>query len=428
MQRETAEIENLQAQVRRIDHEIGLSKRQLEIEKAKALGSFITSIVAVLGVLATFYLQSRQIRMLADQGVDKAFSDLLRELREPANPAARLSATASLEKFLTPDYSRYNSLVLHLLINSMELEDNESVREFVTGVLVRHPSKESVAILAAQNRRLQTRLATYVPSAVEDIVTWSIPFQRHLGPLQAKVTQDITWNARTLMVSINALFRLKSVVDSIDLSHVYLSTVMIDTAQVAGASYTIVIGFIEQPAVGIALRRVDLRGAGLSRLTFKRCAFTDVSLDSAALAGTVFEGCYFRGSTSLESFVWYSLFDNIVRSDEPVWQGSELSVKAFSPDLGLRLLNPSNWRSFHDCESRAVYFRLQSSHWQLGRIPAHERSQIVLGRFFETSRPFSAGWQLLDSIPLSNATDTSNFAAIGIGAVAAQNVAYSCPS
>jgi len=361
--KKAAELAKLKAERVKLRVDTRNIQRTFIFERWKTVATFITTIVALGGLLAT--LRSQYLTAEADslRRQTEGFIAAQKQLGESA-PALRLSAVASLETYMQVD--QYRDTVTRLLITALEVEKDEAIKSLISSALARNATPAVIHGLASRNRQLKELLREQAAQLDEDFETWermdssTAEVQRAADVLQA--------NGQALVEVLNEAFRRDKAVRGVDLSGVMFSLPKLrPVSELRGKQERLIHGYSWRPKLtlgfvdGIRFEDVNFSRAKLSWLTFKDCAFHNVNLDRARLVDTLFNGCNFSGSTSLQAFVAVVQVQGNATAcmfvGGPVFgQGSKVDVQRFQPAKD----RPIN-------ASRGHWFAINDSSWSFSQ-------------------------------------------------------------
>src|SRR4051812_42832300 len=101
------DLEKLQLEIDLIKKNINNYERQQRLESKKVLLSFITSLVAILGIFFTFWNQQKQMNLIQAQHEDDDFSGKVELLAKSLSEESKLAAIFNLTTYLSSSDRNY---------------------------------------------------------------------------------------------------------------------------------------------------------------------------------------------------------------------------------------------------------------------------------------------------------------------------------
>jgi hypothetical protein len=388
--RQSLELRKLRAETIRAERELTHHSSESRLRTYGTLLSTITTALSVLGLLFTIREQGEQRERELQQRRSAAFADALGQAAEAESPSQRLLAVARLRQFVSDETHGHETLAL--LIARVNAEDDPLVREAITSAVLVRSSDDVLVLLADHNRATQRIIASQlaaagmaVPRGTAQLIPVAVQSDA-FDSLPAAVRQsyvNLQWSRDALVQAINE----RRVIQNVDLSHVVLSVPSVapsDSAEyqrrmsqhesrsttfaMADEAFTLWSFDMPKLAPGLRLKDVDLTAAYLSGLEFADDTLTNVRLDSAALAGTMFLRSIIDGRSSAAGFEVTSaaLIDRGLHvGATPIvpaqWDSSRLDVQALHANV------PDAYFSWigRGADSLAWAFQLTGSTWNV---------------------------------------------------------------
>lgn len=383
LQKTIAEIEKLRQETSQLQREATTAKKQHRLEQIKAYAGMTTTMVAILGLFITLWAHLLSNEADRVRRESEGFQSALRQYGE-TNDTARLAAAASLETYMRRPPADRQAQVVQLHVTALELEKSESVRAQLIGALIRNPSKQTVAALRERNIALQDELKDLLKA-------WSLGFDRWErtesdGPEIHKSANRLEENGKALIGVLNSLYQKDGEVRGIDLSRTIFLMPTIHGENPETRQYGYDQRFVIQFMPGIKFFDVDFSDAKLSWLFFKDCNFTDVKLDRAKLVNTVFNTCFFDGTTSISDYIWAlkrphksGLFSFQI-SAGPTFAHCKINVKT---------LHPATLDDILSDGGRSL--KIADSTWNIASSPNDLPKRFKLSKTRDTTGSFQAG-------------------------------------
>ncbi|RCW68222.1 pentapeptide repeat protein [Pseudorhodoferax soli] len=312
------EVRKLRAEIAKIGADVRLARRSFSASQAsaarafaferwKTIGTLVTAVVAVGGLLLTLNGQRAAHEAESSRRHSEAFFAAQRQFFD-ANPTSKLAAISTLSAYLGPQAPIHRDNAAQLLVALLEIEQNPTVISHIIATLAKHGSLAIVALLRQSNLQLQEQLIEGAKLLPEDFDTWE-RMDSDAPAIQA-LADRVQTNGKAIVDVLNAMFHRDRAVRGADLSNVVFALPTVKLSGYAderalqtfgGVSWSgrWTLGF----ARGIRFEETNFAGARLSWLAFEDCNFHNTQLDGARLVGTRFTRCSFSGSTSLNRFV-----------------------------------------------------------------------------------------------------------------------------
>lgn len=152
------EIKKLQLENELSEKKLKDYSKQNILEYLKTLLPFFTMLVAIAGLVFTFFTQQKQIGFLQQQHTDDRLSDNIDQLASSTSEASKLISLTRLSIYLDSSYSGYNQQIVDLLINYGESDSSSRIREYIKKMLSIHNPRVALNNLLTRNKEMQKKL------------------------------------------------------------------------------------------------------------------------------------------------------------------------------------------------------------------------------------------------------------------------------
>ncbi|MCX6236065.1 MAG: pentapeptide repeat-containing protein [Bacteroidia bacterium] len=332
-----AELRKLKAETDLLELQIKEHKKDKRLELYKSLGTFITAIVALLGLFFTYNQQHSQLLQLQKQHLDDDFSKDIQQFASSTNDASKLISITKLSTYFQPQYEQYHEQIIGLFTYYIQTDSSQSVQSIIQKELVNNASEGSLKTLIEQNRLILKDIFDRTNLSYSNLIF--LPDSSFTRETNSMI-KNLKWNINTIVQSINKIKKI----NNLDFSKVFLGRTPLSfegrqflaKGQEKQLSPTIILSRLND---SLNFSNVNFSNAVLCGLNFNTCDFQKTNFDNCNLINTRFNSSSFSNS-SFKDFTWdagVTINKKYIEinHDYPTWYNCKIHLINFSPNAGL---------------------------------------------------------------------------------------------
>jgi len=305
--------------------------RSQKLEQTKVKYTFITTIVAICGLIATvvsqqiqFYSQQKQLVSIQESHLDDDYLKRLEMLSNAKDQKTQLTSLTSIFEYLRKGGPNRRDQLIQLLIHYADADTNSSIKELIGNQLLKNYNLDLVNILIEHNRYLCSGKSgrTYF---YDESFTWKNGYTAELR----NNANSIYWNSKLLT---SCLIRQGDSLANLDLSSTTLSQMKFSrNLNSDDKGCTVKSNIYFEDFTGIIFDHVNFTQTNLTGVDFVNCTFRSVNFDEAILNYANFVGCSFDTGCSFKNVRNdFYILCNESANINPKWSNCTIHGKTFS--------------------------------------------------------------------------------------------------